>query len=87
MPQVIKKLPAVKETGVQALGQEDPWEKGMATHSSTVAWKIPWTEDPGRLYSPWDPKSWTKLTTDSYLIPLRKPEICLILGVFFLICY
>ena len=39
------------ETGVQSLGQEDPLEKEMATHSSTLAWKIPWTEKPGRLQS------------------------------------
>ena len=41
----------MQETRVQSLGQEDPLEKEMATHSSTLAWKIPWTEDPGRLQS------------------------------------
>ena len=60
MPQMVKKPPAMQETGVQALGQEDPWEKGMATHSSILAWKIPWTEEPGRLYSPWDCKELDK---------------------------
>ena len=47
--QMIKHLPAVQETWVQSLGWEDPLEKEMATHSSTLAWKIPWTEEPGRL--------------------------------------
>ena len=47
--QTVKNLPAMWETQVQTLGQEDPLEKEMATHSSTLAWKIPWTEEPGRL--------------------------------------
>ena len=46
-----KHLPAMQETWVQSLGQEDPLEKEMATHSSTLACKIPWTEKPGRLQS------------------------------------
>ena len=49
--QMVKLLPAVWETWVQSLGWEDPLEKEMATHSSTLAWKIPWTEEPGRLQS------------------------------------
>ena len=53
---MVKHLPAVLETWVQSLGWEDPLEKEMATHSSTLAWKIPWTEELGRLYSPWDRK-------------------------------
>ena len=48
---VVKKLPAVWETWVRSLGQEDPLEKEMATHSSIFAWKIPWTEEPGGLQS------------------------------------
>ena len=44
-----KNLPAMRETAVWFLGQEDPLEKGMATHSSILAWRIPWTEEPGRL--------------------------------------
>ena len=48
---MVKRLPAMWETGVQSLGGEDPLEKEMATHSSTLAWKIPWMEDPGRLQS------------------------------------
>ena len=46
-----KRLPAMWETWVQSLGQEDPLEKEMVTHSSTLAWKIPWMEEPGRLQS------------------------------------
>ena len=48
---MVKRLPTMWETWVQPLGQEDPLEKEMATHSSTVAWKIPQTEEPGRLQS------------------------------------
>ena len=51
MAQIIKNLPAGQDTQVQSLGQENPLEKGMATHSSIVAWRIPWTEKPGRLQS------------------------------------
>ena len=56
MAQTVKRLPAVWETQVQSLGWEDPLEKEMATHPSTLAWKIPWTEEPGRLHSPWGHK-------------------------------
>ena len=49
--QMVKNLPAMQETWVQSLGQEDPLEKGMATHSNILAWRIPWTEEPGRLQS------------------------------------
>ena len=49
--QKVKRVPAMQETWVRSLGQEDPLEKEMATHSSTLAWKIPWTEEPGRLQS------------------------------------
>ena len=51
MAQPVKCLPAMQETWVQSLGQEDPLEKEMATHSSILAWKIPWMEEPGRLQS------------------------------------
>ena len=54
MAQRLKCLPAMWETCVRSLGQEDPLEKEMATHSSILAWRIPWTEEPGGLhYSPW----------------------------------
>ena len=49
--QMVKNLPAVQETQVWSLSWEDPLEKGMATHSSILAWRIPWTENPGRLQS------------------------------------
>ena len=49
--QMVKCLPSVQKTQVQSLGREDLLEKEMATHSSILAWKIPWTEEPGRLQS------------------------------------
>ena len=54
--QMIKCLPTRWETWVQSLGWEDLLEKEMATHSSILAWKIPWMEEPGRLHSPWGHK-------------------------------
>ena len=51
LAQMVKCLPAMRETQVQSLDREDPLEKEMATHSSTLAWKIPGTEEPGRLQS------------------------------------
>ena len=45
---MVKRLPTMRETGAQSLGREDPLEKAMATHSSTFAWRIPWTEEPSR---------------------------------------
>ena len=56
---MVKNSPALLEMQkmlVQFLHQEDPLEKGMANHSSILAWEIPWTEEPGRLYSPWGHK-------------------------------
>jgi len=49
--QTVKRLSTARETWVRSLGWEDPLEKEMAIHSSTIAWKIPWTEEPGRLQS------------------------------------
>ena len=49
--QLLKNLPTMQEIQVQFLGREDPLEKEMATHSSILAWRIPWTEEPGRLQS------------------------------------
>ena len=49
--QTVKNLPAMQETQVRSLGQEDPLEEGMSTHTSTLAWRIPWTEEIGRLQS------------------------------------
>ena len=51
--QTVKNLPAMQETQVQSLDWEDSLEKGMVTHSNILAWRIPWTEEPSRLYSPW----------------------------------
>ena len=51
MTQMVKSLPVIQETQVRSLGQEDPLEKEMATHSSILAWEIPWTEEPDRLQS------------------------------------
>ena len=51
MAQTVKHLPAMWETQVRSLGQEDPLDKAMAPHSSTLAWKIPWMEEPGMLQS------------------------------------
>ena len=52
--QSVKNLPATQETQVLSLGRDDPLEKGMATHSIILAWRIPWTEEPGGLHSPWE---------------------------------
>ena len=59
--QTVKRLPVMWEIWVRSLGQEDPLEKEMATHSGTLAWKIPWTEEPGRLQS-MALQSWTQLS-------------------------
>ena len=67
MTQTIKNLPAMQETWVQSLGGEDPLEKGTATRSSILAWRIPWTEYPGVLYSPWGHKE--SDMTDSLSMP------------------
>ena len=59
--QMVKNLPAMQETWVQSLGREVPLENEMATHSSTLAWKIPWSEESDRLQSMGLPKSWIRL--------------------------
>ena len=58
MAQMVKNLSAMQQTQIQSLGWEDPLEKGMATHSIILAWRIPWTEESGELqsYSPWGHK-------------------------------
>ena len=60
--QMVKNLPAMQETQVQSLGQEDPLEKRMTTPSSILAWRIPWAEEPGKLQSRGVAKSWTQLS-------------------------
>ena len=63
LAQVVKHLSAVQETQVQPLSEEDPLEKETATHSSTLVWKFPWTEKPGRLHRVhWVSKSQTRLS-------------------------
>ena len=59
---MVKNLPAMQETQVQSLGQEDPLEKRMTTHSSILAWRIPWAEEPGKLQSCGVAKIWTRLS-------------------------
>ena len=51
MAQMVKNLPTMQETWAQSLGQKDPMEKGMTTHSGVLVWRIPWTEEPGGLQS------------------------------------
>ena len=51
MAQMVKNLPAMQETRIQSLGREDPLDEGIATHSSILAWRIPWMEEPGGLQS------------------------------------
>ena len=62
MAQMVKNLPAMQEMRVQSLGGEDPLEKGMATHSSILAWRIPGTEEPGRVQSTGLDKSQAQLS-------------------------
>ena len=66
---MVRNLPAIQETWVQFLGREDPLEKGMATHSSVLAWRIPWTEEPEGPQSmrSYTPKSSDMIMTDSCL--------------------
>ena len=66
--QRVKRLPAMQDTRVRFLGREDPLEKEMAIHSSTLAWKIPWTEEPDRLQSVGSPKSWTQLSDFTFTV-------------------
>ena len=80
--QTVKHLPTMWETRIQSLGQEDPPEKELATHSSTLAWKIPWTEEPGRLQSMGSQRAghdWaTKITADGDCS--HEIKRCLLLG-------
>ena len=70
---MVKNPPAMQETWVRSLGWEDPLEKGMATHSSILAWRIPWTEKPGKLQSmelqrvEHDQATFTSLLTESQI--------------------
>ena len=64
--QRVNNLPTKHDTQVQSLGQEDSLEKGMVTHSSILAWRIPWTEEAGGLQSMESQKGWTQSTTNSF---------------------
>ena len=63
---MVKNVPAVQETWVRSLDWEDPLEKEMAPHSSILAWKIPWEDEPGWLLSTGLQKSWVQLSTQTY---------------------
>ena len=76
--QMVKRLPTMWETQVRSLGWEDPLEKEIATHSSTLAWKIPWTEEPGRLQSMGVTKSRTRLYVSDF--PTQAYEAALLVS-------
>jgi len=69
---VVKTLPAMQEMQVQSLSQEDPLEKEMVIHSSILAWKIPWTEEPAG-YCLWGHKSWTRLKNNNPSLIKKNP--------------
>ena len=83
--QVVKNLPAMQETWVWSLGWEDPVEKGMATHSSILAWRSPWTEEPGGLQSMGSQRVIHSLVTNTFNLYLFiwLPQVCVVAwGIF-----
>ena len=72
--QMVKNPPAMQETWVQSLDWEDPFEKEMATHSSILAWEIPWSEEPGRLQSMGSQKSQIQLATNIHKVIIGFPR-------------
>ena len=68
MAQTVKRLPTMQETQVRSLGQEDPLEKEIETHSSTLAWKIPWTEERGRLWSMASQRVRTRMSNFTFIL-------------------
>ena len=74
---MVKNPPAMQETQARSLSQEDPLEKGMATHSSILAWRIPWTEEPGKLCSSWGRKEldMTEQPTHTHKVILAVEEL------------
>ena len=72
MAQTVKYLSTIRETRVPSLGQEDPLEKEMAIHSSTISWKIPWTEEPGSLHGPWGRKESDTTERLHFPFPMAK---------------
>ena len=75
MAQTLKNLPAMQETWIQSLGQDERLEKGMATHSNILAWRIPWTEEPGRLQSMGLQIAGYDLVTNSFTFSLFKSTL------------
>ena len=71
---MVKNPPAMWETWVRSLNWEDPLEKGKATHSSILDWRIPWTEEPGRLYNPWGHKE--SDTTAAAAVAAKSLQSC-----------
>ena len=83
MAQTVKHLPTMQETWVQSLGQEDPLEKEMATHSSIFAWRIPWTEELGS--PPWGPKE-SDMTEQLHFTSLHLKQYTYEYIILYLIC-
>ena len=81
MAQTVKNPPAVLETWVRSLGWEDPLENRMATHSSILAWRIPWTEEPGGS-CPWDVRVRARTHTHTHSLSLTLPTPALFLSHF-----
>ena len=79
---MVKNPPAMQETWVLSLGQEDPLEKGKATHSSILAWRIPWTEKLGALHSPWGCKEFGQdlATEHAHTLQQRANYFALVFG-------
>ena len=75
--QTVKNLPAMQETGVWSLGQEDPLEKEMATHSSVLAWRISWTEKPGRLQSMGSQRVRHDWVTNAFMFTFKPHHTCI----------
>ena len=82
MALVVKNLPAKRETCSLSLSREDPLEEGMATHSSCLAWKIPWTEEPGGFHSPRGRKEsdTTEMTACTHAITMIFPYATVLWG-------
>ena len=88
MAQTVKHLPTMRETWVRSLGWEDPLEQEMVTHSSTLAWKIPWMEEPGRLQPIGVTKSRTRLSNFTFtsLVIIHSDNCCEKTDVSILLC-
>ena len=94
MPPTLKNLPALGETWVRSLSREDPLEKGMAAHSNMLAWRIPWTEEPGKLQSmgsqrvghDWETSTTIIITTTTKTMKHQHWILCLILFPVSLAC-